>query len=79
MHKLAKATAVAALSASLVGLTASTASARPMSEVQCVALENEMGYNRMRMGDAQRANKPSEYRYWAKCYDNAQVVYSRGC
>lgn len=81
---LKRATAAALLTATLAapavaGLTAGTANARPMSEAQCVALENEMAYYRMRMGDAQRANNKSEYRYWAKNYDNAQVVYSRGC
>ncbi len=77
--QLAMIGAAAALSASLVGLTPGTAAARPMSEAQCAALENEMMYYRIRMGDAERAGKQSEYRYWAKNYDNAQAFYSRGC
>lgn len=81
---LKRVTAAALLSATLaapavIGLTAGTASARPMSEAQCVQLENEMFYYTIKMNDAQRANKQSEYRYWAKMYDNAQAHYSRGC
>ena len=80
IHTIAtKVLTVATLSASLLGITAGVADARPMSDAQCVQLENEMAYYQMRMGDAQRANKQSEYRYWAKNYDNAQTIYTRGC
>jgi hypothetical protein len=81
---LKRATAAALLSATLAapavaGLTAGTASARPMSEAQCVQLENDMYYFSIRMNDAKRANNMSEYRYWATNYDKAQGYYSRGC
>jgi hypothetical protein len=81
---LKRATAAAMLSATLAapavaGLTAGTASARPMTEAQCVQLENEMFSYQIKMNDAQRANNQSEYRYWGKVYDNAQRHYSRGC
>lgn len=58
-----KVLAAAALSASLLGIAAGTAGARPMSEAQCVQIENEMAYNQRRMNDAKRANKPDDYRF----------------
>ena len=80
---LKRATTAALLSATLLvpaglGLAAGTAGARPMSETQCVQLENDMFYYTIRMNDAQRANKQSEYRYWARNYDNAQAFHPTG-
>ena len=79
-----RATAAALLTAALtapavLGLTAGTASARPMSEAQCVAMENSMFLTSNAMNDAQRAGNTSEYRYWASVYDSVQAAYSRGC
>ncbi|MDA2890599.1 hypothetical protein PDG61_06735 [Mycolicibacterium sp. BiH015] len=61
--QLAMIGAAAALSASLVGLNPGTAAARPMTEAQCAAIENEMMYYRIKMNAAERAGKQSEFRY----------------
>ena len=73
---LAKTVAVAALSASLVGITAGTASARP----SCDLIFDFMAYAADNSFQASNAGRTSEALFWGREYRSASQLYRKsGC